>query len=241
MCFEFICKQKTFRKELYLNDVNLLGGSGSPLPPCHAKSLFGLPPSPRSWEITFYLAPLVFKNYFFTLSPLLIILGKTLLFTYPPLKFIRRPTKERHKKIAPFLWALSKGGGGGFNRDPKVLRYFCFPLFWPPFGHIMGGEGEGVHHIPKVLRHFLPKFWEFWAFKKLPLGCPKWAQNKNYLTMSKKREGGSRPLLEYGKIAISPFFDGSRNKNIDATIPFGPEIRCLLYVGFFLHTLKTHK
>ena len=41
----------------------------------------------------------------------------------------------------------------------------------------MGGEG-GVDYVPKVLRHFLPKYWEFWVFKKLPHACPKLSDTK---------------------------------------------------------------
>ena len=45
--------------------------------------------------------------------------------------------------------------------------------------------------------------------------------------------GGGRGEEEEEKIAISPFFDASGNKNIGATITIRQEIRCLPYAGFF--------
>ena len=46
------------------------------------------------------------------------------------------------------------------------------------------------------------------------------------------------PLAGEEKNAISPFFDGSRNKNIGDTIRIGREIWCLPYAGFILSKLK---
>ena len=40
------------------------------------------------------------------------------------------------------------------------------------------GRGVGVDLVPKVLRHFLHKYWEFCAIKKLTHSCPKWADTK---------------------------------------------------------------
>ena len=42
----------------------------------------------------------------------------------------------------------------------------------------------------------MSKYWEFWALKKLPHGCPKWADTKVTSRLSKMRGGGSRPLLD---------------------------------------------
>ena len=36
--------------------------------------------------------------------------------------------REAIRKKAPFFWTLSKGGGG-FNRNPKVLKYFFVRIF----------------------------------------------------------------------------------------------------------------
>ena len=54
----------------------------------------------------------------------------------------------------------------------------------------MGGGGGGFDHVPKVLRYFLPKHWEFWAFKKLPHICPKWADIKVTSQCQKQRGWG---------------------------------------------------
>ena len=43
------------------------------------------------------------------------------------------PYMEAIRKKAHLFWTLSKRGGGNWN--PKVLRWFCFPLLWPSFGH----------------------------------------------------------------------------------------------------------
>ena len=53
-----------------------------------------------------------------------------------------------------------------------------------------GGRGGGVDHVPKVLRHFLHKYWEFWALKKFIHGCPKRADTKATSQYPKLRGGG---------------------------------------------------
>ena len=52
------------------------------------------------------------------------------------------------------------------------------------------------------------------------------------MSMHGGRGGGDRAGGK--KNDISPYFDGSGNKNIGATLRIGREIRCLPYEGFFL-------
>ena len=93
-------------------------------------------------------------------------------------------------KKSVFLSGNVQRGGRGCNRKPKVLRYF----FSPYFDQLLDIEW-GVDHVPIVLRHFLSKYWEFWALKKLPHGCPKWADTK-VTSQCPKMRGGCRPLLD---------------------------------------------
>ena len=68
--------------------------------------------------------------------------------------------------------------GGGVQPESKSFEVVLFSPILTTFWTLNGGRGGGVDHVPKVLRHFLPKYWEFWALKKLTHGCPKWADTK---------------------------------------------------------------
>ena len=91
------------------------------------------------------------------------------------------------------------GGGGGFNRNPKVLWYFLFPLSFT-FFLTLSKRGVG-DHVPKVSSPFLPKYWvHIWVsgLTKVTSRLSKMGDTKVTSRMSKMRgEGrGSWQLLD---------------------------------------------
>ena len=110
--------------------------------------------------------------------------------------------REDISKKSLFLLSNVQRGGGVVPQESKsfevVLLSHILITFWTLNG------GRGVDHIFKDLRQFLPKYWKFWAFQKLPRGCPKWSKTKE-TSQCPKRGGGQSHFwtISKGKVLFS--------------------------------------
>ena len=130
-----------------------------------------------------------------------------------------------------FLLDIVQRGGGGFNRNPKVLRYFCLPLVWPFFWTINGARGGGgLTMFQKFWGTFCPnigKIFVFWAYTKVTSRFSKMVQYKSYLTDVQNEGGGSRPFLDNVQ-KKDVFFMSSLSKHLDQR-PFYDTVEMSLF------------
>ena len=111
-------------------------------------------------------------------------------FRQPTLNWVTVTQLREHsqKKKRLSFGQCPKGGGGATG-----IQKFWGTFFSPYFDQLLDikwGEGGGLTMFQKFWGTFLSKYWEFWALKKLPHGCPKWADTKVTSRVSKMGGGG---------------------------------------------------